>query len=277
MDVDFASVARLLANPARSAMVGALMGGRSLTAGELAAVAAVHASTASEHLAELVAGGLATVVPAGRHRYYSLSGAETAEALEALAQICPRRQQASLRASTQARAMSFARTCYDHLAGVLGVAILGGMLSKPWLAAGNDSYLVTKAGEAGLAQLGVNVAVAQAARRRFARPCLDWTERRPHLAGALGASIATALLDRAWVERTPSRAVRLTPAGTAGLSELLDLQLAPNGSAEPLLSSRHQQRDDEPTRTAGTPRRPPPAQCPPPHADQTAAMLPRCG
>ena len=207
-------------------MVGALMDGRSLTAGELARVAAVHASTASEHLAELVAGGLASVVSSGRHRYYSLSGAEAGEALEALAHICPPREQASLRASSQARAMSFARTCYDHLAGVLGVAILGGMLSKPWLAAGQDGYLVTEAGELGLAELGVDVAAAESARRSFARPYLDWTERRPHLAGAFGAGVATALIDRGWVQRTPSqRAVRLTSAGTAGLSKLLDLRL----------------------------------------------------
>lgn len=214
-------------------MVGALMDGRALTAGELAAVAAVRASTASEHLAELVAGGLATVVSSGRHRYYSLSGAETAEALEALAHICPRRQQPSLRADARARAMRFARTCYDHLAGTLGVAILGGMLGKLWLAAGQDSYLVTEAGELGLAELGVDVTAARAARRSFARPCLDWTERRPHLAGALGAGVATALIDRDWVRRTPSqRAVRLTPAGNTGLSELLDLPLAMSQVAE---------------------------------------------
>lgn len=202
------------------------MDGRPLTAGELARVAAVHASTASGHLAELVAGGLATVAASGRHRYYCLSDAQTAEALEAFAHICPPRQQASLRASTQARAMNFARTCYDHLAGMLGVSILGGMLSKPWLAPGPDGYLMTEAGQLGLADLGVDVAAARAARRNFARPCLDWTERRPHLAGALGASVATALIDRGWVQRTHSqRAVRLTPAGTVGLRDVLDLRL----------------------------------------------------
>lgn len=200
-------------------MLDSLMSGRALAAGELARVAGIAPSTASEHLARLLSGGLVEVVAQGRHRYYRLAGPAVGAALEALSQVAPTRPVRTLRESGHARALGFARTCYDHLAGRCGVALHDALLERRWL---SEAYDVTPAGVAALAGWGVDVDAARGRRRSFARPCLDWTERRPHLAGALAAGIETALLDRGWfVPRSgSSRALRLTEVGCAGLGEL---------------------------------------------------------
>jgi DNA-binding transcriptional ArsR family regulator len=220
MGTDFAAVARLLGHPARSAMVDALMGGEALTAGELARAAGVGAPTASEHLGRLVDGGLVTVVAHGRYRYHRIATPEVAGALEALAAICPPTPVRSLRASSRRDRLRHARTCYDHLAGVVGVAVTDALRARRWTRPADEGDRgvvggldLTPAGEAGLVEVGVDVAGARAGRRAFARPCLDWTERRPHLAGALGAAIATAALDGGWVRRVDGRAVAVTDAG----------------------------------------------------------------
>jgi DNA-binding transcriptional ArsR family regulator len=231
MDVDFAAVAKYLASPARAAMVGHLLEGRALTASELARAAGVRPSTASEHLAQLVAGGLLTVTNQGRNRYFSIANIETAEALESLACICPRITSRSLTGSREDEAQRLARICYDHVAGRLGVAILDGLLAASWLVADDSGLTVTAHGERGLRRLGVDLGSVRSQRRSFARACMDWTERRPHLAGALGASLAAALLDRRWVERRARRrGLRITPAGSAGLGSLLGVYVP--GSAE---------------------------------------------
>lgn len=218
-DVDLAAVGALIGDPSRARMLDSLMGGRALAAGELARIAGVSRPTASEHLARLLAGGLVEVVSQGRHRYYRIAGPEVGEALEALSHVAPALPVTTLRQSRHARALGYARTCYDHLAGTCGVALHDGLLERGWL---TTSYDVTGAGEAELAAWGVDVAAARAGRRTFARPCLDWTERRPHLAGALAAALATALVDRGWFVRrsADSRALRITDAGLAGLTEL---------------------------------------------------------
>jgi DNA-binding transcriptional ArsR family regulator len=236
MNVEFAKVAKLLASQARSAMLGALLDGRAMTAGELARAAAVRPATASEHLGELVKGGLVTVSSQGRHRYFALAGTDVAEALEAFSRICPSTPARSLRASAEARALSFARTCYDHLAGLLGVLVLDAFLAKRWLIAGEAAYTVSPPGYAGFTELGVDVVALQRQRRSLARPCLDWTARRPHLAGGLGAAVTASLLERRWIEREPRRrALRLTPAGDMRLRELLGIEAdigdAPAGPA----------------------------------------------
>jgi DNA-binding transcriptional ArsR family regulator len=222
MEADFTKVGRMLASPARSAIVSVLFDGRAMTASELARIAGVGPSTASEHLAELVGAGLLRVAADGRHRYFALAGPDVATALEALAQICPPLPVRSLRASVSARTLGFARTCYDHLAGTLGVAVLDALLARLWLAAGQDGFAVTDRGEDGLAGLGIDVPTLRTRRRVLARPCLDWTVRRPHLAGALGAAVTASLLQRRWLERQSGRrALLLTPTGKAGLRELL--------------------------------------------------------
>jgi DNA-binding transcriptional ArsR family regulator len=240
-----APVAALMADRARAAMLTALLDGRPLAATELARMAAVSPSTASAHLARLLDGGLVIVVRQGRHRYYQLAGHAVAAAIEALSQLGPPAQVRSLRQSRQAAALAEARTCYDHLAGRAGVDLLDALLRRGLLAetgqagstgagsgpgepGGGDGpgarqaatrYLVTQRGTAVLAPFGINIEAVRATRRRFAWACLDWTQRRPHLGGALGAAVTARLFDLGWIERGPRpRSVRVTPAGRAGLA-----------------------------------------------------------
>jgi DNA-binding transcriptional ArsR family regulator len=206
-------------------MVEALLDGRSLSAHELAAVGSVRPPAASEHLAALVKGQLIRVRQQGRHRLYDLAGKQVATALEAFAQICPTTPVSSLRAASQAEALRSARTCYDHLAGRLGVALLDAFLERGWLVRSTPGYSVTVSGERVLRSAGVDVSLLKRQRRVFARTCLDWTEHRPHLGGALGAAVATALLDRDWIRRrSQGRAVLITPAGRIGLSQAFRLE-----------------------------------------------------
>lgn len=218
-DTDLAAIGALIGDPSRARILDALMSGRALAAGELARAAGVSASTASEHLGRLRDGGLVAVVAQGRHRYYRLAGPDVAAALEALSHVAPPRPVSTLRQAGHANALGFARTCYDHLAGRCGVELHDVLVTRTWL---DPAYDVTPAGVSALAVWGVDVAATRARRRSFARPCLDWTERRPHLAGALAAAITAGLLDLGWfVRRTgDSRALRLTDTGRAGLLEL---------------------------------------------------------
>jgi len=226
----FAPVAALMGDPARAAMLTALLDDRALAAGELANLAGVSPATASEHLTRLRGGGLVTVVSQGRHRYYRLAGHRPAAAMEALSYLSQPAPVRSLRQSRQAAALAQARTCYDHLAGQAGVALLDALLAGGVLVgngaasaaqahAGPAALEVTAAGQTTLAAFGVNVPDVRTSRRRFAGSCLDWTERRPHLNGALGAAITARLLELRWIERgAHRRAVHVTPAGREGLA-----------------------------------------------------------
>lgn len=219
MATDFAAIGRLLAARPRSAMVDALIEGRALAAGDLARIAGVSRPTASAHLAALVDGGLVTVAVTGRHRYFRLAGSEVAEALEALSRICPSTPVRSLRQSGEATRLAAARTCYDHLAGRLGVGLLDALLADRWLRPVDAGWGLTRPGDRHLRDLGVDVDGAQSSRRVFARPCLDWTERRPHLAGALGAAIADLALTDGWVRRLETgRGLLVTPKGQRQLT-----------------------------------------------------------
>ncbi|MFC7583962.1 ArsR/SmtB family transcription factor [Nonomuraea antimicrobica] len=212
-DADIAPVAALIADPTRAAILTALLGGRALAAGELARMAGVSAATASAHLARLLDGRLVDVVSQGRHRYYRLAGHEVAEVLEVLARVSARPPVRSLRQSRQARLLEEARTCYDHLAGRAGVGLLDRLREGGYL----DGHDLTGAGERLLSGLGVDVAGVRRSRRRFAPECLDWTERRPHLGGALGAAITEVLFERGWYRRgNVPRAVVLTEEGRRG-------------------------------------------------------------
>jgi len=240
-DVNVVPAASLLAEPARAAMLTALLDDRPLAAGELARLAGVSPATASAHLARLLHGGMVTVIRQGRHRYYRLAGPEIAAVMEALAHLSPVTPVRSLRQSQDAAALAEARTCYDHLAGRAGVALLDALLARDLLArlpgdepanggrsARNavqqehrltDRFEVTAGGLATLSAFGLNIAVLERTRRRFAGACLDWTERKPHLNGALGAAITARLLGLGWIERGQRRrAVRVTPAGAEGLA-----------------------------------------------------------
>jgi DNA-binding transcriptional ArsR family regulator len=229
---DIAPVAALLADRARAAMLTALLDGRPLAAGELAKAAGVSAATASSHLGKLLDGDLVSVVKQGRHRYYWLKGAEVAAAIEALSLISPLLEVRNLRQSRQAAALGQARTCYDHLAGRVGVALFDAMIGSGLIEAriteegitddlGCSAYEVTDKGEERLAEIGVDVEAARALRRRFAGHCLDWTERRPHLNGALGAAVTARLIELGWFERgNPRRSLVLTEKGHGGLADV---------------------------------------------------------
>lgn len=215
-DSDLASVGALLAEPARAKVLLALADGRSLPASVLASEAGVAPSTASHHLARLVSGGLISCVTRGRHRYFALAGPDVAELLEAAARVAPTRPVTSLREGTRAHALRYARRCYDHLAGRVGVAIAEALEERRFLVAGESVFTVTATGVSALSGLGVSADAGETA-----RTCRDWTEQRSHVAGPLGRALLFALLERSWLEPEPrTRALRVTPAGEDGLRSL---------------------------------------------------------
>jgi DNA-binding transcriptional ArsR family regulator len=216
---DLAAVGALLGDGTRADMLGVLLDGRAHTVGELARQAGVAPSTASEHLGRLLDGGLVAVSAQGRHRYYRLAGPEVAAVLEAVDALDRPPAAHRVRAPS---ALAHARTCYDHLAGTLGVALHDRLAATGSLTATGPA--LSAAGEALVAGLGVDPAAVAAGggRRPFVRTCIDWTERRPHLAGALGAAVLASLFDRRWLARgASSRAVTLTAAGRTGLGAVL--------------------------------------------------------
>ncbi len=238
-DADIAPIAALMGEPARAAVLMTLLDGRALAASTLAAEAGVAPSTLSAHLARLVDGGLVSVEASGRNRYFRITRPEVADALETLARLAPCRPVRSLRQGAHAEAIRRARTCYDHLAGRLGVALLDALVSgkvlgvesdpdggpDPVLGAGRSwRYVLTRTGRARLGGLGVEVEAA--GRRPLTRYCLDWSEQRPHLAGALGASLLGRFVDLGWVIRRERRVVQVTDIGRAAFER--DLGVDPS-------------------------------------------------
>lgn len=225
---DLAEAVRLVADPSRAAILIALADGRALPAGELAYRAGITAQTASTHLARLVDGGWLAVERTGRHRYYRLADPTVAERLEALALIAPSRPQRLPRRSGVPEALRGARTCYDHLAGRLGVAVTAALVEQGVLAPAGQEFAVTPGGQARLAALGIDLDAARQQRRRYAYACLDWSERRPHLGGAVGAALTSRLFELGWLRRPAAgRAVALTDAGRAGLEREFGLSGTP--------------------------------------------------
>jgi DNA-binding transcriptional ArsR family regulator len=221
-----AAVGELIGEPARAAILIALLDGKARTAGELALTADVSAQSASAHLSKLVDGGLLTASRTGRHRYYAMAGPNVAHALEALGSIStlPRARIAAAR-TRAADDMYTARSCYDHLAGriavELSVALQTCGVIRP---SGQRDYELGRAGHAWFANLGIDVDSLRRSRRIFARQCLDWTERRPHIAGALGAALCSRLLALGWIAcRRDSRALRITPRGAREFHSRLGL------------------------------------------------------
>jgi DNA-binding transcriptional ArsR family regulator len=223
------SVARfagLLADRSRAAICLALLDGRAWTAAELADHAGIGRPTATEHLNQLVAAGLLTEARQGRHRYLRLANSEIAQIIESLAVAAGRPAPArSLRTVRAAADLAAARTCYDHLAGSLGVSLFDAMVSGGILAT-DGGLLVTEYGRSWFAELAGPEALEVRGSRPLVRSCLDWTERRPHLAGTLGAVLRRQLTDRGWLVLRPgSRAVRVTPEGERALAGLLSVRL----------------------------------------------------
>src|SRR4051794_34438732 len=203
-------------------MLTAMLGGKALPASELAQVAGVSNSTASAHLAKLTASGLVAVERHGRHRYHRLADARGAQLLETMALPPPAHQVRSLRGADKGPAERAARSCYDHLAGAVGVAVVDALCERGGLR--RDDLSLGDA--APFAALGVDVAALGRGRRPLTRSCLDWSERRPHLSGELGAALLAAMLDAGWLARRPlGRAVAVTPRGLAGLRAQLGVDI----------------------------------------------------
>jgi DNA-binding transcriptional ArsR family regulator len=238
-DADVALIAGLIGEPSRAAVLMALIDGRALAASTLAQEAGVAPSTVSGHLGRLTEAGLVQVEASGRNRYYRLASPEVAETLESLARLAPPKPVRSLRQATRAHALRRARSCYDHLAGRLGVALTEALLDRGDLVAERGStgatdpilgarrahaFHLTDAGAEHLVRLGVEV--APQSRRPLIRYCVDWSEQRPHLGGALGAGLLQMLFDRDWVTRGNGRAILTTPAGDAALLEQFGVDAA---------------------------------------------------
>jgi DNA-binding transcriptional ArsR family regulator len=229
----FAQVAALAGDPARAAMLHALMDGRALTASELARVAGVAPQTASGHLARMTATGLLVPERQGRHRYHRLASPAVARMMESIMQVAsdlePKRKVST---GPRDQALRAARTCYDHLAGRLGVALTDAMVERGYVELETDAGLMTKPGIAFLARIGIEAGVltprpGRRGGRVLCRPCLDWSERRPHLAGTVGAALCAHCLDRGWVRRIEgTRAVAVTPKGQRAFSEQFGARLA---------------------------------------------------
>jgi DNA-binding transcriptional ArsR family regulator len=223
-----ANAARLIAEPARAAMLVRLMGGRAVPAGELALIAHVSPQTASEHLSRLNEAGFITVQRLGRHRYYKLANEEVAYVVESLLVLSappPTRGKANPPALGS---LEYARTCYAHLAGWTGVAITDALVREGYIEPGRSTtFSVTDRGQAWFSQQGIAVPnVSKAAEVRFARQCPDWTERRPHLAGTLGVAMYRRFVELGWIEETrKSRIVRITLEGRRDFAKYLHISV----------------------------------------------------
>ena len=229
-------IAAAIGEPARARMLFALLDGRARTSTELALVARVSPSTASVHLTRLRDARLLHLHVQGRHRYYRIENRRVAGMLERLSVLAaatttPRTE--SVRISTPAHLVR-ARTCYDHIAGALGVSLHDALISRGWLTSttvGSDAYSVSRVGQRHLAEAGIDVGALQRTRRRLAFGCLDWSERRPHIGGALGAAMLSMMLEKRWVKRErDSRALAVTAIGAREIKIRLrcDVILAPD-------------------------------------------------
>jgi DNA-binding transcriptional ArsR family regulator len=238
-DADVAAVAALIGEPARAAVLEALADGRALAASTLASEANVAPSTLSVHLARLVDGGLIRVEPSGRHRYFRLAGPEVADAVEALARLAPAKPIRSLRQQNHSAALRQGRSCYDHLAGRLGVALTDALVRErvvrvvpadgaardPVLGTGRaNRFELTAAGRERLERLGV--VLERPGGRPLVRHCVDWSEQRPHVAGVVGAALLELVIARRWAVRGERRVVRVTEAGRVALVDQFGVDAA---------------------------------------------------
>jgi len=215
-----ARIAALIGDPARAGMLTALMGGQALTATELAGVAHITKQTASVHLAKLHEGGLLTLEVQGRHRYFRLADADVAQLLEGLMGVAFRAGALRLRTSPREPALRAARQCYDHLAGDAGVQVYDGLLARGLLQLDERVPVLTPAGTTFFQGLGVDVDALERQRRPVCRACLDWSARRHHLAGSLGAALLQRLFALGWARRAKdSRVIHITPPGAAALKQ----------------------------------------------------------
>ena len=223
--LDIATIAALVGDPARANMLCALLDGRALTASELAYAAHITPQTASGHLGKLAKASLVVPAQQGRHRYYRLAGAHVAamlESISAVSAVAPPR----LRPIRIDDKMRQARMCYDHIAGRLGVTLADALRAQQHVEFADDGGVVTPSGEAFFARIGIDLGAARASRRVFCRPCLDWSERRAHLAGTVGAALANRLMELRWIARKrDTRALAITPIGWSNIERTFGCSL----------------------------------------------------
>jgi len=224
---NIAEIASLLGETSRATMLASMMDGRFHTASELAYMAAIKPQTASFHLAKLVDGKLIKVEKQGRHRYFQLAGEDIAQLLESFLAMSPPPEVRSLKQSSQMKILQDARTCYDHLAGKLGVQLTESLLNKDYLELDQKQFVITAEGAQFFTDFGLDLDELTRKRRSFSHACLDWSERRYHLGGALGHGLLTQLLNLEWIMRVPSiRAIKITEKGRAGFKEVFNLDIS---------------------------------------------------
>jgi DNA-binding transcriptional ArsR family regulator len=220
---DIALIGSLVGDPARANMLASLMTGRALTATELAQVAGVMPQTASTHLAKLVDGGLLATEKQGRHRYFRLADADVGHALETLMGLAARAGHMRVRTGPRDPEMRHARVCYDHLAGDLGVKLYDRLQARRLIGGDAASLAVTRSGERFFADFGIALDRLHHRRRPLCKACLDWSERRHHLGGSLGAAVLQRMFDLRWARREDdSRAVRFSPRGAEAFAAFLN-------------------------------------------------------
>jgi DNA-binding transcriptional ArsR family regulator len=225
-DKNIGFTSSLISDPSRAAILMALLAGQALPASELAYRARISPQTASSHLSKLVEGRLVTVERRGRHRYYKLAGPEIGQALETLLAIAPQTPTLRQSLTDEQSAIRVARTCYDHLAGRLGVHLTLALVKKKVISPDDRHYAVTKKGEKWFAEFGIDIDRLKQTRRIFANQCFDWTERQPHLAGVLGAAILNRLFERRWIVRIKEdRAVHVTSQGKEMLTKIFSVKI----------------------------------------------------
>jgi DNA-binding transcriptional ArsR family regulator len=231
-DADLASVAALMADRNRAQMLLTLLGGVPQSGSALAEAAGISRSLASAHLKKLVAGGLVRAKPSGRQQLYSIASEPVADALEILILLAPASKVGSLGDATRAKSLRWARMCYDHLAGAVGVSVTEALLGHGLLREQDGGYVLGPRGAAEFGRFGIEVDRLDRRTRPLLRPCRDWSERRFHLAGSLGAALTRTMLERRWIAtREASRIVTVTEAGLAGLLEWPGVDLAALRSA----------------------------------------------
>lgn len=224
-----AEIAALVGDPARATMMSALLDGRALTASELASAARITPQTASAHLAKMTGAGLLSVVRDGRHRHFKLASPAVADMIDGIVAVALAKRPRYRPLSRQARALGAARICHGHLAGRLSIALTDSLVAGKLVVLDDEAAEITATGIRFLSEFGIELPTRRAIRRHFCRLCLDWTERRPHIAGAVGAAIAKRCFALGWMERMKrSQAIVVTPLGRRGFQEIFGIDTSPN-------------------------------------------------
>jgi DNA-binding transcriptional ArsR family regulator len=222
----FSNIALLIGEPARAAMLWKILDGRIYSATELAIAADLSAQNASMHLGKLVNAGLLSVTKRGRVKYYQFAHANVAYAMEAISTLMPEDHALPHDPVSNGSQIKYCRTCYDHLAGKVGVAITDKLLSKKIIEVKSNDFIIPKRGVKWFEELEIPIGVLQHGKRALARKCIDWSERRPHIAGAVGAAFASRLFELKWLRRSKnSRIVSVTPLGQENIYDLLGLMV----------------------------------------------------